>query len=135
MTPSTPFPSFGKPMRQELFLFADGYIPLNNGSYGTYPRPVHTAKLAWQELAEQRPDYFMRKTYMHQLNKCRAIAAKAINAEAKDCVFVMNATTGVNEVLQSLQWEVGDSILCYSTAYGMAVPTKSILADFIRRGV
>ena len=107
-------------------MFADGYIPLNNGSYGTYSRPVHNAKLAWQELAEQRPDFFMRKTYMHQLNKCRGVAAKAINAETSDCVFVTNATTGINEVLQSLQWEEGDSVLCYSTIYGMS-STSSIL--------
>jgi hercynylcysteine S-oxide lyase len=111
-------PPFGKAMRKE-FLFADGYIPLNHGSYGTYPRSVHAAKLQWQELAEQRPDLFMRKKYMHELNKCREIAAKAINADLSDCVFVANATTGVNEVLRSLQWKEGDFIMYYSTVYGI----------------
>jgi hypothetical protein len=109
VTPSTPVPSFSKPMRHEFFMFADGYIPLNNGSYGTYPRPVHNAKLAWQELVEQRPDFFMRKTYMHQLNKCRGVAAKAINAETCDCVFVTNATTGINEVCNGRR-----EIVCYA---------------------
>ena len=104
-------------MRAE-FLFTPGYIPLNHGSYGTYPQSVHKAKLAWQELAEQRPDYFMRKVYMHQLNKCREIVADEINANMSDCVFVTNATTGVNEVLRSLQWNRGDAILCYNTTYG-----------------
>jgi hercynylcysteine S-oxide lyase len=111
-------PRFGKAMRTE-FLFADGYIPLNHGSYGTYPRSVHTAKLQWLELAEQRPDLFMRKKYMHELNKCREITAKAINADISDCVFVANATTGVNEVLRSLQWKEGDCIMYYSTVYGI----------------
>src|SRR5271163_4531325 len=119
MTHSTPLPAFGKPMRKE-FLFADTYLPLNHGSYGTYPRSVQEAKLKWQELAEQRPDFFMRKTYMHQLNKCRGIAANAINADVTDCVFVMNATSGVNEVLNSLQWKRDDAVLCYSTAYGIS---------------
>lgn len=104
-------------MRKEFF-FAEGHVPLNHGSYGTHPRSVHIAKVGWQELAEQRPDWFMRKKYMHQLNKCREIVAKAINAEPSDCVFVTNATTGINEVLRSLEWRSGDSILYYSTVYG-----------------
>lgn len=110
-------PPFGKAMRKE-FMFADNYIPLNHGSYGTYPRSVHAAKLQWQELAEQRPDWFMRKLYMHELNKCRELAAKAMNAHVSDCVFVTNATTGVNEVLRSLEWNQGDTIMYYSTIYG-----------------
>jgi hercynylcysteine S-oxide lyase len=111
-------PTFGKAMRKE-FLFANGYIPLNHGSYGTYPRSVHAANVRWLELAEQRPDLFMRKMYMHELNKCREIAARVINADLSDCVFVANATTGVNEVLRSLQWKEGDCIMYYSTVYGI----------------
>lgn len=60
----------------------------------------------------------MRKKYMVELNKCREIVANAIHARVSDCVFVMNATTGVNEILQSLPWKAGDSILYYSTVYG-----------------
>jgi len=105
-------------MRKE-FLFADGYIPLNHGSYGTYPRSVHAARMRWQEMAEERPDWFMRKKYMYELNKCRELAAKAIHAETSDCVFVPNATTGVNEVLRSLQWNAGDAVLYFSTIYGI----------------
>jgi selenocysteine lyase/cysteine desulfurase len=104
-------------MRKQ-FLIADGYLPLNHGSYGTYPRSVHAAKMHWQELAEQRPDWFMRKEYIGELNKCREIAAKAINASVSDCVFVMNATTGINEILRSLTWGPGDMVLYYSTVYG-----------------
>jgi len=120
MSPSArSHPVFGKAMRKEEFFFADGHNPLNHGSYGTYPRSVHAAKLEWQELAERRPDWFMRKKYMHQLNKCRQIVANVINADTSDCVFVANATTGVNEILRSLQWNSGDAILYYSTAYGI----------------
>lgn len=132
MTPSTPLPPFGKQMRKEEFLFSETYIPLNHGSYGTYPKSVHTAKLAWQSLAEQRPDFFLRKQYICQLNKCRAIAAKAINADISDCVFVMNATTGVNEILRSLEWKEGDTVLCYSTIYGMNIQMSSADLRFRR---
>jgi selenocysteine lyase/cysteine desulfurase len=118
MTPSNPMPPFGKEMREKEFMLANTYIPLNHGSYGTYPISVHKAKLKWQEVAEARPDHFMRKTYIHQLNKCRGIVAKEINADRRDCVFVSNATTGVNEVLHSLDWKPGDVLLCYSSAYG-----------------
>jgi hercynylcysteine S-oxide lyase len=126
MTRSTPLPSFGKEMRKE-FLFSENYIPLNHGSYGTYPRAVHKAKLEWQELAERRPDFFMRKQYIHQLNKCRAIAANAINADTSDCVFVANATTGVNEVLRGLKWHSGDTVLCYNTTYGTNIQKMYLL--------
>jgi hercynylcysteine S-oxide lyase len=127
MTTPTSMPPFGKQMRKQEFLFAENHIPLNHGSYGTYPKFVHAAKLGWQELAEQRPDFFMKKTYIHQLNKCREIAAKAISAETRDCVFVMNATTGVNEILRSLEWNAGDAVLCYSTVYGINRQYMSLL--------
>src|ERR1700737_4041744 len=113
-------PGFGKPMRKE-FLFADSYVPLNHGSYGTFPQSVRSVLLEWQKLAEQRPDKFMRKIYMHELNKSRAVVAEAIYAATQDCVFVMNTTIGVNEVLRSLQWTAGDSVLCFSTVYGIAL--------------
>src|SRR5579859_5707575 len=74
-------PAFGKAMRKEEFLFADGYLPLNHGSYGTYPRAVHAAKQKWSELAEARPDHFMRNVYMPHLNICRSVVAKAIGAD------------------------------------------------------
>ena len=107
------------------FLFAEGYLPLNHGSYGTYPRSVHVAKMRWQELAEQRPDWFMRKKYVVELNNCREIVANALHVNVSDCVFVMNATTGVNEILRSLPWKAGDSILYYSTAYGSSLSLLS----------
>ena len=140
MSASRAMPPFGKEMRKE-FLFAEGYLPLNHGSYGTYPRSVHAAKMRWQELAEERPDWFMRKKYMHELNKCREIAAIAINAELSDCVFVPNATTGVNEVLRSLQWNEGEIILYYSTVYGkcsvlfnlMEVPARKRCSTYVIR--
>ena len=55
---------------------------------------------------------------MGQLEKCRKIAAQAIKADVNDCVFVRNTTTGVTEILRSLKWRQGDTILCYSTVYG-----------------
>jgi hercynylcysteine S-oxide lyase len=106
-------------MRKE-FLFADSYVPLNHGSYGTYPQSVRAAMLKWSAVAEQRPDIFMRKTYMPEIVKGRELVAEAIGAETQDCVFVMNATTGVNEVLRSLEWSAGDAVLIYSTVYGIS---------------
>lgn len=107
-------------MRKE-FLFADSYVPLNHGSYGTYPRSVRSEILKWSAVAEQRPDYFMRKTYMPEIVKGRTLVAEAIGAETQDCVFVMNATTGVHEVLRSLEWSAGDAVLLYSTVYGISL--------------
>jgi len=64
------------------------------------------------------PGLVYAQKYMVEWNKCREIVANAIHVNMSDRVFVMNATTGVDEMLRSLPWKAGDSILYYSTAYG-----------------
>lgn len=48
-----------------------------------------------------------------------AVVAKFAGAPADDCVFVQNATTGVNSILYSLipEFKTGDVLLTASTTY------------------
>ena len=87
------------------------------GSFGTYPRPLRETLRAFQDAAEARPDDFIRYKYPSYLNESRKAMTNLINAPPKTVVFVPNATTGVNTILRSLQFEEGDHILYFSNIY------------------
>ncbi|KAJ4988463.1 hypothetical protein SVAN01_06080 [Stagonosporopsis vannaccii] len=108
---------FGKELREKEFLFEKGYLNLNHGSFGTYPRPVRDTLRSFQDAAEARPDDFIRYKYPSHLNASRAAVAELINAAPKTVVFVPNATTGVNTILRNLSFEEGDHILYFATIY------------------
>jgi hypothetical protein len=87
------------------------------GSFGTYPLPIRTVLRSFQDLAEARPDTFIRYQYPTHLNASRSAIASLINAPPKTVVFVPNATTGVNTVLRNLPFEEGDHIVYFATIY------------------
>ncbi len=66
------------------------------------------------------PDSYLRYEYPILLDECRAAMAKLVNAPPETIVFVPNATTGVNTVLQNLTWEDDgkDEIIYFGTVYG-----------------
>ncbi|KAL1648953.1 hypothetical protein SLS61_006685 [Didymella pomorum] len=108
---------FGKELREKEFLFDKSYLNLNHGSFGTYPLPIRTVLRSFQDLAEARPDTFIRYQYPTHLNASRSAIASLINAPPKTVVFVPNATTGVNTVLRNLPFEEGDHIVYFATIY------------------
>jgi selenocysteine lyase/cysteine desulfurase len=73
-----------------------------------------------QDLYEATPDSYIRYDYPTILDECRAAIAKLVNAPTDTIVFVANATTGVNTVLQNIIWndDGKDEILYFSTVYG-----------------
>ena len=52
------------------------------------------------------------------LDESRAAIANLLNVPTDTCVFVPNATTGVNLVLRNLVYEPGDVIMYFDTIYG-----------------
>lgn len=120
--------AFGKPMRDQ-FLFADGYLPLNHGSFGTYPKLVRDDLRKWQDLSEAKPDAFIRYDYPKFLDSaCTAIAAY-LDVPAQNLGFVPNATTGFNTVLRSLVFEEGDVIIHFSTIYSACAKTVEYICE------
>lgn len=111
--------AFGKEAMKE-FLFDPKWKNLNHGSFGTIPKAVQQKQRFYQDLAESRPDQFIRRDYPNYLDESRAAVAKLVNADTDDVVFVSNATVGVNTVLKNFVWnEDGkDTILSFSTIYG-----------------
>ncbi|KAH7071961.1 pyridoxal phosphate-dependent transferase [Paraphoma chrysanthemicola] len=120
---------FGKELREKDFLFEKGYVNLNHGSFGTYPRPVRDQLRSYQDAAEARPDSFIRYEYPKVLDQSRAAMAKLLNAPTQTLVFVPNATTGVNTVLRNLVFAPGEHILYFDTIYGACEKTVSYITE------
>jgi selenocysteine lyase/cysteine desulfurase len=102
---------------------------LNAGSFGTYPKSVRTALHHFQDLAEARPDRFIRWDFQTHLRKSRALIAELLHAPYETCVFVPNATTGVNIILRNLVFEQGDVIVNFATIYGACENTVDYVCD------
>lgn len=99
-------------------MLAPTYTPLNHGSFGTYPKPVQKRLHECQTLSEARPDNFQRYDYPVMLDRSRAAMASFLNVPVDEVVFVPNATTAINVVLENLRFKKGEVILHLSTLYG-----------------
>ncbi|KAK4097906.1 PLP-dependent transferase [Parathielavia hyrcaniae] len=110
---------------KEQFLMDPDYRNLNNGSFGTIPRFIQSKLRAYQDLAEARPDPFIRYEYPKLLDESRAAIAKLLRVPTDTAVFVPNATIGVNTVLRNLVWNAdgNDEILYFATIYGGCAKT------------
>lgn len=107
---------------------ADTHID-TSGSFGTYPRVVQTQLRSFQDAAEARPDRFIRWDFKVLLDESRAAVAKLLNVETDTCVFVSNATTGVNTVLRNLVYKPGDIIVYFDTIYGACERSVSYITE------
>ncbi|KAJ6788208.1 hypothetical protein PWT90_02173 [Aphanocladium album] len=123
---STPF---GAEMRMKHFAFAEGYQPLNHGSFGTFPKSVLEYQRQLQFESEARPDTWIRYTYLDLLKASRAALAPLLGAAAGEVVLLPNATTGVNTVLRNLIFNEDDVILNFSTIYGACSKTIESLSE------
>jgi len=90
---------------------------LNHGSFGACPIPVLEAQARLRERLERNPIAFFVREWEPLLDEARAALAEFVGARPADLVFVPNATTGVNSVLQSLELRAGDELLTTSHEY------------------
>lgn len=101
------------------------------GSFGSSPREVYKRLREYQDLTEATPDPFIRYDIPEILEESRKAAAELLNAPLDTIVFVQNATTGVNIVLNNLQWDddCKDEILYFQTIYGACAKTIDRVVD------
>ncbi|KAF2161163.1 hypothetical protein M409DRAFT_69998 [Zasmidium cellare ATCC 36951] len=111
------------------FSFPEGYRNLNHGSFGTFPKELTSTLRHYQDECEARPDWFIRYKYPRSNDSSRAAIAKLINAPVETCVFVPNATTGVNTILRNLVYQPGDVIIYFATIYGSCHKTIQYLTE------
>lgn len=81
------------------------------GSYGTTPLPVHEAVHEIGKEIESNPDLFIKVKLKGRLDAARHRLATFIGAENDEVVFVQNATTGINVILQNFRWKKGDILV------------------------
>lgn len=129
MSTSLTHSSFGRQFRHAHFLFRPGYAPLNQGSYGAYPRQVQAALRAVQDEVQQDPDGFVRYVYPERLNAVRTLVADFLHADVDEIVLVPNATTGLNAVLRNMIFQQGDKIAHVQGIYGAIEKTIDYVVE------
>ena len=90
---------------------------LNHGSFGATPLAIQEEQRRWQALLEDEPVRFYEDLAMEFMAKARDALAAMLSCQADDLALVENATTGVNTVLRSLEFNAGDEILVPDHAY------------------
>eukprot|EP00823_Brevimastigomonas_motovehiculus_P003449 TRINITY_DN2101_c0_g1_i1.p1 TRINITY_DN2101_c0_g1~~TRINITY_DN2101_c0_g1_i1.p1 ORF type:complete len:489 (+),score=106.98 TRINITY_DN2101_c0_g1_i1:52-1518(+) len=111
----------GRPCREQLFHLTENWCFLNHGSYGTVPRYVLAQQWAYLRACEQHPDWYYRVDSYRLYQKAVQRVADFVDADAKDIMLAVNATTGLNAVFQSMQQhqflKKDDQMLALALAY------------------
>ena len=101
---------------------------LNHGSFGACPRPVLEHQSAMRSRMESEPVLFFRR--LEQLaDHARSELGAFVGAKPNDLAFVPNATTGVNTVLRSLDFEPGEEILITDHSYNACRNAAALVAE------
>ena len=90
---------------------------LNHGSFGACPKRVLHEQAELRALLEREPLQFMIKELPTRTERARHELSAFIGADPEGLAFVVNATTGVNTVLRSIDFAPGDEILVTSHGY------------------
>ncbi|KAL4444111.1 hypothetical protein ABPG75_011848 [Micractinium tetrahymenae] len=107
----------GTAAREQLFMLDPEWTYLNHGSYGAALRLAVEAQRYFQDRLEAQPVLFQEEEALGALRQAQLAVAALVGAEPRDVVFIANATTAVNAVLQSTPLGAGDLILLASTTY------------------
>lgn len=114
-----------------LFLLDPGTVFLNHGSYGACPRDVFDAWQRWQLEMERNPVAFLGRRSAALLRQSRERLAGWLGASADELVYVPNATTGVNIVVNSLPLAAGDEVLATDMEYGACIAALQRRCDAV----
>ena len=106
---------------------------LNHGSFGATPRVVLERQRELRDQLEAEPVRFMVRELEPLLDAARNRLADFVVARAADLAFVTNATTGVNAVLRSLDFQPGDELLTTNHGYNACTNVLRFVAE--RTGV
>jgi isopenicillin-N epimerase len=90
---------------------------LNHGSFGSCPQPVLDVQGDFRRRFEREPVRFVEQKLEGLLDEARISVGAFVGADPGDLVFVPNATTGVNTVLQSLPLGKADEVIVTDHAY------------------
>lgn len=84
------------------FKIRDDIVFLNNGSFGCLPNIIFDKQKHYAELMEENPVEFFLSIAPELIEKSLTKLSKLLNCSTDNLVFVDNATSAVNTVLNSL---------------------------------
>jgi isopenicillin-N epimerase len=99
------------------FLLREDVTFLNHGSFGACPRPVFDTYQALQLELESEPVEFLGRRLHEMMRVPREALAAELGAAPTNIAAVINATSGLNIVAQSLPLKPGDQILTTDHEY------------------
>ncbi len=120
----------GLSCRNQFFIDFAAATHLNHGSYGAAPRSVVRAAARAMEAIEAWPDDFMRRRALGEVSRAAdAAGALYFRAAPGSCVFIENATVGVNAVLRSAAVFApkGSALLIFDRSFRLWVDCRSLL--------
>lgn len=103
------------------FALDPSVVYLNHGSFGACPLPVQEAQRRHRDRVEADAVRFYVDDLWGLMDRSRGALAPVVGCEARDLVFVHNATTGVATVLGNLDLGPGDEILATGNEYTACV--------------
>lgn len=99
------------------FLIREDVTFLNHGSFGACPRPVFETYQAFQLELESEPVEFLGRRLNDLMRVPREAVAAELGSAPTNIAAVINATSGLNLVAQSLPLKPGDQILTTDHEY------------------
>lgn len=120
---------FGKNAKIKYFQLAPDEIYINHGSYGAPLKVALESQAKYLRQMELNPLRFMAHEFLGLVNGTLARLSKYIGADKEDIVMIENASSGVNGVLRSWQYQRGDKILVTSLGYNAVKETIQFLVD------
>lgn len=102
---------------------------LNHGSFGACTRTVLAAQAELRAHLEREPVRFFIRELEGLLDAARVELATFLGAHPDDLALVSNATTGVNTVVRSLEFQPGDELLTTDHAYNACANALAYVAN------
>jgi isopenicillin-N epimerase len=90
---------------------------LNHGSYGAAPRAVLEVQAELRSRMEKEPVRFFQRDLQGLVDDAVARLGAFVGSPVDDIGPVSNATSGVNAVLRSLEFQAGDELVVTDHAY------------------
>ena len=112
----------------EPWMLDPAIVFLNHGSFGACPLPVLEYQMAMRTRMESEPVLFFRQLE-EMADHARSALGGFVGADPDDLAFMPNATTGVNTVLRSLDFEPGDEILITDHSYNACRNAAALVAE------
>ena len=102
------------------FLLDNKVTFLNHGSFGACPKKIFNEYQSWQKKLENQPVKFLDqfRDFGPNMTNVREALSKKINCNVNNLVPVVNATTGLNAIIKSLDFKKGDEVIISNHEYG-----------------